>query len=66
MDALTGTEAGVAVKLAEGRSTSSIAADMCLSRRTVQTHISYILTKLGVESRVEIAREVLRREPGVA
>jgi DNA-binding CsgD family transcriptional regulator len=65
-DALTDTEAGVAVKLAEGRSTSSIAADMCLSRRTVQTHISHILTKLGVKSRVEIAREVLRREQGVA
>jgi DNA-binding NarL/FixJ family response regulator len=32
-----------------------------LSRRTVQTHISHILTKLGARSRVEIAREAFRR-----
>jgi hypothetical protein len=33
---------------------------MFLSRRTVQTYISHILAKLGVKSRVEIAREALR------
>ncbi|MFI9383221.1 LuxR C-terminal-related transcriptional regulator [Kutzneria sp. NPDC052558] len=27
-----------------------------LSRRTVQTHVSHILAKLGAQSRVEIAR----------
>jgi DNA-binding CsgD family transcriptional regulator len=37
---------------------------MFLSRRTVQTHISHILSKLGAKGRVEIVREVLRQ--GVA
>jgi hypothetical protein len=34
---------------------------MFLSRRTVQTHISHILSKIGARSRVDIAREALRR-----
>jgi DNA-binding CsgD family transcriptional regulator len=34
---------------------------MFLSRRTVQTHISHILGKLGAKGRVEIVREVLRQ-----
>ena len=33
---------------------------MFLSRRTVQTYISRILTKLDAKSRVEIVREALR------
>lgn len=61
-EALTPTERRVAAMIAEGRSTPVIAQDMYLSRRTVQTHVSHILGKLGMRSRVEIAREVLRRE----
>lgn len=61
-DALTPTELKVASLVVEGNSTPTIAKDMYLSRRTVQTHISRIITKLGVRSRVEIAREALRRE----
>jgi DNA-binding CsgD family transcriptional regulator len=38
---------------------SRIARGMFLSRRTVQTYISRILTKLGAKSRVEIVREAL-------
>jgi hypothetical protein len=34
---------------------------MFLSRRTVQTYISRILTKLGATNRVEIVGEALRR-----
>jgi DNA-binding CsgD family transcriptional regulator len=35
-----------------------------LSRRTVQSHVSHILAKLGAHSRVDIAREVsVRRQP---
>jgi DNA-binding CsgD family transcriptional regulator len=33
---------------------------MFLSRRTVQTYISHILTKLDASSRVDIVREALR------
>jgi len=32
---------------------------MFLSRRTVQTYISYILAKLGVKGRADIVREAL-------
>ena len=34
---------------------------MFMSRRTVQTHISHILTKLGAKRRGEIVREALRQ-----
>lgn len=58
--ALTATERRVAMLVAEGRSTPEIAATMLLTRRTVQTHISRALHKLGLQSRNQIAREVLR------
>ncbi|HLK74396.1 MAG TPA: AAA family ATPase [Streptosporangiaceae bacterium] len=58
--ALTPAELKVAALVARGDSTSEIARDMYLSRRTVQTYISRILAKLGAKSRVEIVREALR------
>ena len=60
-DALTVTERRVAALVAEGRSNPDIAAELLLSRRTIQTHVTHILTKLGYRSRIEIAREVDRR-----
>jgi DNA-binding NarL/FixJ family response regulator len=60
-DSLTPTELRVAWLVAEGRSNPDIAAEMLLSRRTVQTHVSSILAKLGFGSRIEIAREVERQ-----
>jgi DNA-binding NarL/FixJ family response regulator len=59
--ALTPTEERVASLVAEGRSNPDIAAELLLSRRTVQTHVSNILTKLGYSSRIEIAREADRQ-----
>ncbi len=56
--ALTDAERRVAQLIADGHSTVDIAATMFLSRRTVQTHVSRILTKLGLRSRVEIPRHV--------
>ncbi|MEE6263922.1 ATP-binding protein [Plantactinospora sonchi] len=56
--ALTDTERRVALLIAEGRSTPDIASTLFLSRRTVQTHVSRVLAKLELHSRVEIAREV--------
>ncbi|MFB9184201.1 AAA family ATPase [Dactylosporangium sucinum] len=58
--ALTGTERRVAMLVAEGLSNPAIATRLFLSRRTVQTHVSEILTKLGITSRVEIAVAVSR------
>jgi DNA-binding CsgD family transcriptional regulator len=53
--ALTATERRVARFVAEGRSNPDIAEEMYLSRRTVQSHVSNILAKLGLASRVELA-----------
>jgi DNA-binding CsgD family transcriptional regulator len=60
-EALTPTEVRVAAFVARGDSTPDIAREMFLSRRTVQTYISHILTKLNARSRVDIAREALNR-----
>jgi DNA-binding CsgD family transcriptional regulator len=62
-DALTPTEHRIALLVAAGRSTSEIAQSMFLTRRTAQTHISHVLSKLGMRSRVEIAREAFNRAP---
>ena len=60
-EALTPTEMKIAALVAAGDSTSDIARNLFLSRRTVQTHISHILTKLGAKRRGEIVREALRQ-----
>jgi DNA-binding CsgD family transcriptional regulator/tetratricopeptide (TPR) repeat protein len=59
-EALTPTELKVARLVCAGRSNPEIAAELFLSRRTVQTHVSHILRKLGVRSRGEVAREAVR------
>jgi len=61
-DSLTLTEVRIAGLVARGLSNPAIAAELFLSRRTVQTHVSHILTKLGLTSRVDIARQVSQRE----
>jgi len=56
-DSLTATEIKIAAFVEEGLSNPEIAARLLLSRRTVATHVSHILKKLGVHSRTDIARE---------
>jgi DNA-binding CsgD family transcriptional regulator/tetratricopeptide (TPR) repeat protein len=58
---LTPTEAKVVELVARGMSNPEIAAHLFLSRRTVQTHVSHILSKLGLNSRIDIAREASQR-----
>jgi DNA-binding CsgD family transcriptional regulator len=60
-DSLTPTETTVAKLVEEGMSNPQIAAKLLLSRRTVATHVSHILKKLGVHSRTDIAREAALR-----
>jgi DNA-binding CsgD family transcriptional regulator len=60
-DSLTPTETKIAAFVAEGLSNPEIAARLLLSRRTVGTHVSHILKKLGVNSRIDIAREAALR-----
>lgn len=62
--ALTVTEHKVALLVAEGKSNPDIATHMFLSRRTVQTHVSSILSKLNMESRVELAVLANQRSSG--
>jgi len=61
-DSLTPTELKVVALVAKGLSNPQIAAQLFLSRRTVQTHVSHILSKLDLHSRIDIAREASRRE----
>jgi DNA-binding CsgD family transcriptional regulator/tetratricopeptide (TPR) repeat protein len=57
-ESLTPSEAKVAALVAEGLSNRQIGERLVLSTRTVESHVSHILTKLGVRSRVDIARQV--------
>ena len=61
---MTPTELRVAGLVAQGMSNPDIAGALFLSRRTVETHISHILGKLGARSRVEIVREAVTRAAG--
>ena len=63
-DSLTPTETKVAALVVEGLSNPEIATKLLLSRRTVATHVSHILRKLGVHSRIDIAREAALRSAG--
>ena len=56
--ALTPSEQRVAWLVAKGMSNPDIAAKLFLSRNTVQTHVSNILAKLQLRSRLELIREV--------
>jgi DNA-binding CsgD family transcriptional regulator/tetratricopeptide (TPR) repeat protein len=60
-ESLTPTETKIAAFVQEGLSNPEIAARLLLSRRTVATHVSHILKKLGVHSRIDIAREAALR-----
>ena len=53
---LTQTEARIAALAAVGRTNPEIAAEVFLSRKTVEDNLSRIYRKLGVRSRVELAR----------
>jgi DNA-binding CsgD family transcriptional regulator/tetratricopeptide (TPR) repeat protein len=52
---LTEREREVAVLIAQGRTNREIADTLVVSLRTVETHVSTILSKLGVSSRSQIA-----------
>ena len=63
-DSLTPTESKIAALVERGLSNPEIAAQLFLSRRTVATHVSHILKKLDVHSRIDIAREAALRAGG--
>jgi predicted ATPase/DNA-binding CsgD family transcriptional regulator len=52
---LTRREHQIAELVAEGLSNKEIAAQLVISRRTVETHVEHILVKLGFNNRAQIA-----------
>jgi len=55
-DGLTGREREIAALIGQGMTNGEIAAELVLSKRTVETHASHILSKLGLSSRAQIIR----------
>ncbi|MBB5808816.1 DNA-binding NarL/FixJ family response regulator [Saccharothrix ecbatanensis] len=55
LDGLSARERQVLELLASGRPNSAIAASLGLSEATVKSYVSTVLTKLGVENRVQAA-----------
>jgi DNA-binding CsgD family transcriptional regulator len=63
---LTARELEVAKLVADGLSNPAIAAALFVSVATVKTHVSHILGKLGLQSRVQLAAWVADHSPGPA
>ena len=61
-DSLTPQEARIARMAAEGASNPEIADQLYVSRRTVESHLTKIYTKLGVNSRTQLAYLMLRHD----
>ncbi|HKS43885.1 MAG TPA: LuxR C-terminal-related transcriptional regulator [Amycolatopsis sp.] len=58
---LTRRELQVANLIADGQSNKEIAATLVISQRTAETHVENILSKLGLNSRTQIAAWISRR-----
>jgi pimeloyl-ACP methyl ester carboxylesterase/DNA-binding CsgD family transcriptional regulator len=61
-ESLTEAETDVVRLITSGMTNRQIAERLYLSPRTIQTHVSHIMRKLGVARRSEIAAEASRRE----
>ncbi|MGH9276277.1 MAG: helix-turn-helix domain-containing protein, partial [Acidimicrobiales bacterium] len=58
---LSPQEERVLTLIADGLTNKEVAARLFISPRTVQAHLTHVYAKLGVSSRVDLAREVTRR-----
>ena len=64
LDALTTREREVLAELSRGRSNREIARVLHVSEKTVKTHVSAVLAKLGVQDRTQAALLAVRQEQG--
>jgi DNA-binding NarL/FixJ family response regulator len=62
LDALTSREREVLGELAKGGSNREIARALHISEKTVKTHVSSVLAKLGVQDRTQAALVAVRHE----
>ncbi len=70
-DYLTTREAEVLQLIAEGRANKQIAAELCISIKTVEKHRQQVMNKLGIHdvaglTRHAIARGIIETAPGLA
>jgi DNA-binding CsgD family transcriptional regulator len=61
---LTAQELQVALIVAEGATNREAAAQLFLSPKTIEFHLSRIFRKLGLRSRTELARRMAKGNPG--
>jgi len=60
-DPLTARQLEVVKLIAEGHTTEEIAAELVLSKKTVERHRANILDKLGMRNRVDLTRYAIKR-----
>lgn len=61
-EAMTPAELAVALNVGRGMTNREAAETLFVSPHTVSTHLRHVFEKLGIRSRVELAREVSARE----
>ncbi|HZD00125.1 MAG TPA: LuxR C-terminal-related transcriptional regulator, partial [Actinomycetes bacterium] len=62
IESLTERELQVARLVVDRKTNAQIAAELFLSRKTVETHLRNIFNKMGVSTRVDLARAVERAD----
>ena len=60
---MTAREREIALLVAAGRTNREVAEQLVLSARTIEAHLRNVYAKLGVRSRVELARAVGGSDP---
>ena len=63
LEALTGRELQVARLVLDRKTNPEIAAELFLSQKTIESHLRNVFNKVGVESRVALARVMEHATP---